>query len=83
MSDIDRISRAIDDRRGDLVHITQELVRIPTTNPPGLNYDRMAEYLMPYFPKMGFEVERIDMPEDVFLQRCKTRGPWGFACLLS
>ncbi|MCL5026301.1 MAG: M20/M25/M40 family metallo-hydrolase [Chloroflexi bacterium] len=75
MNDVDRIARAIDERQDELVRLTQEMIRIPTPNPPGLNYDRMAEFLMPFFPAMGFQVERIDMPNDVFQERCKGVNP--------
>jgi succinyl-diaminopimelate desuccinylase len=75
MSVYDEISRAIERRQEDLVDLTQQLVRIPTPNPPGLNYERVAEFLMPYFPRMGFSVERLDLPDDVFQKRCKGVNP--------
>jgi succinyl-diaminopimelate desuccinylase len=69
------ICRAIDQRQEELVDLTQKLVRIPTPNPPGLNYAKIIDFLLPFFPKMGFRVERVEMPEDVFLQRCKAVNP--------
>ena len=36
---------AIDRRRDDLIALTQDLVRIPTLNPPGLHYRQICEYL--------------------------------------
>ncbi|HFC05585.1 MAG TPA: acetylornithine deacetylase/succinyl-diaminopimelate desuccinylase family protein, partial [Rhizobiales bacterium] len=47
----------IDDRRDDLVVLTQELVRIPTTNPPGENYQLIAEYLAKRLKKSGFDIK--------------------------
>ena len=35
---INQILGEIDSRRDDLISLTQELIRIPTLNPPGDNY---------------------------------------------
>ena len=40
-----RLARAIDARRDDLVALTQDLIRIPTLNPPGRNYREICDYL--------------------------------------
>ncbi len=75
MSDYDHISEAIDQRRDEIVSLTQELIRIPTTNPPGLNYVQMAEYLMPLLEDIGFRVERVDVPDEVFQAKGKAINP--------
>jgi succinyl-diaminopimelate desuccinylase len=75
MPTYEEISRAIEKRQDELVDLTQKLVRIPTPNPPGQNYTQIAEFLMPYFPPMGFAVERVDMPDDVFQRRCQAVNP--------
>ena len=36
---------AIDARRDDLVALTQDLIRIPTVNPPGDHYREICEYV--------------------------------------
>ncbi|MDA9020397.1 hypothetical protein N9H60_04465, partial [Flavimaricola sp.] len=36
--------QAIADRRDDLIALTQDLIRIPTLNPPGENYRLICEY---------------------------------------
>lgn len=69
------INDAVDRRRDDIVGLVQELVRIPTPTPPGHNYDRAVETLRPYFTKMGFETRRIDMPDQLFEQRCRSVYP--------
>jgi succinyl-diaminopimelate desuccinylase len=44
--DMDRMHiEAIEARRDDIVALTQELVRIPTLNPPGLHYRDICELL--------------------------------------
>ncbi|HZY50695.1 MAG TPA: M20/M25/M40 family metallo-hydrolase, partial [Devosia sp.] len=46
----------IDRRRDDLVALTQDLIRIPTVNPPGDNYRRICDFiaarLEPRFPEV-------------------------------
>lgn len=55
----DRISQRIDDKRHDLIALTQELVRIPTLNPPGDNYLEVCEFLSRRLKAHGFETEFI------------------------
>ncbi|HCV45383.1 MAG TPA: succinyl-diaminopimelate desuccinylase, partial [Deltaproteobacteria bacterium] len=57
----------IDSKREDLVSFTQDLVRIPTINPPGEDYTRCAEFLGRRLAKSGFSLlyERAkDTPGD-------------------
>jgi len=46
-------------RRDDLVALTRDLIRIPTLNPPGLNYLEICEYLGERLGRAGFTVELI------------------------
>jgi len=50
----DRIASEIDARRDDLVALTQDLVRIPTLNPPGRDYRAICEYLESRLKPQGF-----------------------------
>jgi succinyl-diaminopimelate desuccinylase len=50
---------AIAARRDDLITLTQELIQIPTLNPPGENYRLICEYLEARLSKAGFEIELI------------------------
>ncbi|MBI3968581.1 MAG: M20/M25/M40 family metallo-hydrolase [Chloroflexi bacterium] len=70
-----KISAAVDRRRDDIIGLVQELVRIPTFTPPGHNYDTAVEALVPKLTSIGFEVQRIDMPDEVFQQRCRVHYP--------
>jgi succinyl-diaminopimelate desuccinylase len=54
-----RLLAEIGARRADLVKLTQDLVRIPTINPPGDNYLEICEYLGQRFRKHGYAVELI------------------------
>lgn len=55
----DRIKAGIDARRGELVALTQHLIRIPTLNPPGHNYLEICEYLGNRLGRQGFAIELI------------------------
>jgi len=49
----------IDGAREDLIALTQDLIRIPTLNPPGNNYLEICEYLARRLTTRGFAVEMI------------------------
>ena len=75
MSVADKISQAVDEKKDEIIGLLQELVRIPSPTPPGLNYDRIVDMMLPYFANMGFEAKRIDLPQEIFQQRCKSFYP--------
>jgi succinyl-diaminopimelate desuccinylase len=49
----------IDARRDDLVALTQDLIRIPTVNPPGDHYRDICEYLQGRLSGRGYRCEVI------------------------
>lgn len=53
-----RLIAEVSDRRAALVALARDLVRIPTLNPPGLNYRELCEFLAARLSS-GFEVELI------------------------
>ncbi len=55
--DFDALATRIDDKREDLIALTQDLIRIPTLNPPGEFYEDCARYLGERLGTRGFEVE--------------------------
>ncbi|CTQ62730.1 Succinyl-diaminopimelate desuccinylase [Roseibium album] len=55
----EQLIREIDERRDDLVVLTQELLRIPTLNPPGENYREICDYLARRLKKSGFEIDLV------------------------
>ena len=54
-----RLSAEVDARRDSLIRLTQELVRIPTLNPPGRCYLEACEFLAERLAKAGFHVDLI------------------------
>ncbi len=60
-------NKRIEDKTADLVALTQDLVRIPTVNPPGDAYTPCAELIGTRLKSRGFQVEYIrghDTPGD-------------------
>src|SRR6056297_3824520 len=55
----ERLSNEIAAREADLVALTQDLIRIPTLNPPGVNYRELCDYLDRRLTKAGFATEMI------------------------
>ncbi|HWA60555.1 MAG TPA: acetylornithine deacetylase/succinyl-diaminopimelate desuccinylase family protein [Caulobacteraceae bacterium] len=54
--DEDRLIAAIDDRAGEMVALAQDLIRVPSINPPGEHYRACAEILGERLRRRGFEV---------------------------
>lgn len=55
----DPLHAAIAARRDELIALTQDLIRIPTLNPPGLHYREICDYLAARLERAGFTVEMI------------------------
>ena len=54
-----RLSAEVERRRDDLVALAQDLVRIPTLNPPGRNYREICDLLAERLARQGFAVELL------------------------
>jgi succinyl-diaminopimelate desuccinylase len=55
----DQLLGEIERRRDDLVALTQDLIRIPTLNPPGEHYRDICEFLSRRLGAKGFAVELL------------------------
>lgn len=55
----DALINAIDSRRAALIGLAQDLIRIPTLNPPGQNYREICDYLATRLIAQGWTVEMI------------------------
>jgi succinyl-diaminopimelate desuccinylase len=53
------LAREIAARRDDLVELTQDLIRIPTLNPPGECYRDICDYLAQRLKSSGFEIKLL------------------------
>ena len=54
-----RLYAEIAARQAELIQLTQDLVRIPTLNPPGLHYHQICDYLGDRLARKGFRVDMI------------------------
>lgn len=59
MGGMDRLLAEIDARRADLAGLAQDLIRIPTLNPPGQRYREICEYLAARLAPQGFEIDFV------------------------
>ena len=55
----DTLTAEIEARRDDLIALCQDLIRIPTLNPPGENYREICDYLDRRLLKSGFHTELL------------------------
>lgn len=58
-TNIPRLFAEIASREDDLIALTQDLIRIPTLNPPGQNYYDICAYLSERLAPQGFECQLI------------------------
>ena len=56
---VEKLMLEIEARRADLVELTQELIRIPTLNPPGENYREICDFLDRRLVRHGFHTELV------------------------
>ncbi|WP_212525193.1 acetylornithine deacetylase/succinyl-diaminopimelate desuccinylase family protein [Actibacterium sp. MT2.3-13A] len=54
-----RLSAEVEARRDNLVALCADLIRIPTLNPPGLNYREICDFLAARLERAGFAVDLI------------------------
>lgn len=57
--DTDRLMTRIVSMRDDLVQLTQDLIRIPTLNPPGECYRDICDYLDTRLTRHGFDTQLV------------------------
>jgi succinyl-diaminopimelate desuccinylase len=54
-----RLYAEIAARQADLIGLTQDLVRIPTLNPPGCHYHQICDFLGDRLARKGFHIDMI------------------------
>lgn len=53
-----------------LMDLLKKIISFKTVAPPGSNYLEIVDWLIPVFQGMGFDVQKMVMPKDVFAARC-------------
>ncbi|MCW3134377.1 MAG: ArgE/DapE family deacylase [Methanophagales archaeon] len=66
------LEKSVEREEKELIDYLKKLVRIPTFVPPGENYGKIVDWLIPVFEDFGFRCERVEMPEDVYEARQKS-----------
>ena len=56
---MDAIRLEIESRRDDLIRLTQDLIRIPTLNPPGRHYRDICDYLQARLAPQGWDCRLV------------------------
>jgi succinyl-diaminopimelate desuccinylase len=62
--------RYLDSKTPEMLEALRDLVRFETVAPPGSNYHEIVDYLISIFRGLGFETEKVVMPQEIFDQRC-------------
>ncbi|MEM4789094.1 MAG: M20 family metallopeptidase [Ignisphaera sp.] len=52
------------------INVLKDMISIPTVNPPGVNYDKFAEYVSKLMRVLGLDVEIIEVPRDLIANIC-------------
>ena len=60
MQAIERILAEVDRATDEIVQFTADLVRIPTVNPPGDEYEACAHFLGDFLKRRAFEIEYVE-----------------------
>jgi succinyl-diaminopimelate desuccinylase len=66
--------RYLDSKTQKMLEALRDLVGFKTVAPPGDNYHEIVDYLIPIFRELGFETEKVVMPQEIFDQRCGMAG---------
>lgn len=68
------INRYLDSLAPEMLEVLRDLVRFETVAPPGKNYTEIVAHLVVIFRALGFETEKVVIPQDLFEERCGGRG---------
>ena len=69
MIDLEKIYTAVDDlSRDEVMELMKALINVDTTVPPANTYREYVDTISPYFKKLGFDLEEVEVPEDLVKQ---------------
>ncbi|QKY68298.1 hypothetical protein [Lentibacillus sp. CBA3610] len=66
-----KIQQTVDKMDNEIINFLQRLVQIQSVNPPG-NYDEISDFLEKELTELGFEVNVIDVPDELIQKVGKT-----------
>ncbi|WP_227378558.1 ArgE/DapE family deacylase [Haladaptatus halobius] len=73
MSSKAEIHAAVDERRSEIVDFLREFVSIETENPMGYKYREGAEFLADAMVERGYDVETVEVPEELVAEHYPNR----------
>jgi len=62
----DKILNEVDNLENEIIDFLRSLIKIPTENPPGLNYPEIAKFLDNKLSSLGYDIELIEVPSERF-----------------
>ncbi len=62
--DVNKALDAVEKNQDFLTTTLRRMVKVDTTNPPGLNYDKLADVTEPILKSFGFKTKRVVVPFD-------------------
>jgi succinyl-diaminopimelate desuccinylase len=74
LQDRDKVVRAVEGTREEMVSILQELVRIDTVVPPGNNYPQCAQFIHKLMKSLGYDARTVDVPPERFETMTRKMG---------
>lgn len=60
--DVKKSIEAVEQSKDFLINTLRQMVAVDTTNPPGLNYDKLADVTEPILKSFGFKTKRVVVP---------------------
>lgn len=77
-----KVFNYIDSKEKELINLLKQLVSIPTVNPPGENYDKVAKLLEYNCKRLGLKTKKVFIPKSV-LKKYKVNASDKRVCLLA
>jgi succinyl-diaminopimelate desuccinylase len=65
---VEELFKAVEKKANRVAKLLSDLIQVPTVVPPGNNYEEFVDLVEPIFKKLGFQTERVVIPEDLVKQ---------------
>lgn len=72
---MEKVINLIDSSRKDIINFTKDLIKIPTVNPPGVNYELIVKILEAKLKKIGLRTRVIETPKRLVKNFSKNGSP--------
>ncbi|MUM64894.1 ArgE/DapE family deacylase [Acidianus infernus] len=59
---LDKIDKIVNEYKEEIIDNLRQLIKIPTENPPGLNYNEFVTYASKWLSSLGYSTEVIKVP---------------------